>query len=96
MSLPPGLAPYKRTPVFTEATVPQGLLKDHSTAPGVWGLIHVEAGRLRYRGTDPAGPPSEQVLTPKNAPGVVVPMILHHVEPLGPVRFSVEFWRAPA
>ena len=26
--------------------------------------------------------------------GVVVPEVLHHVEPLGPVRFSVEFYKA--
>ncbi len=46
--LPDGLAPYKRTPVFTENTVPASLLKDHKTKAGVWGVIHVKLGRLRY------------------------------------------------
>ena len=45
--LPPGLEPYKRTPLFTGATVPAGLLKDHSTKEGTWGLINVEEGETR-------------------------------------------------
>lgn len=91
--VPPGLAPYKRTSAFTETTVPGALLKDHSTKEGVWGLIHVEHGQLRYCVTDPRRPASERVLTP-GEPGVVEPTILHRVEPLGPVRFHVEFLRA--
>lgn len=91
----PGLEPHKRTPVFTEDTVPAGLLGDHSTKDGVWGLIHVEEGKLRYFVTDPRRPPSEQVLTPATAPGVVEPTILHRVEPVGTVRFYVQFLRDP-
>ncbi|MBV9778213.1 MAG: DUF1971 domain-containing protein [Acetobacteraceae bacterium] len=32
---PPGCEAYRRTPVFTEATIPSGLLRAHRTAPGV-------------------------------------------------------------
>ena len=92
-ALPPGVAPYKRTPTFTEATVPAGLLHDHSTKEGTWGLIHVEEGRLKYLVTDPAKPPEETILVPDAPPGVVEPLILHRVEPLGAVRFHVEFFR---
>ena len=92
-ALPPCAHPYKRTAMFSEGTVPAGLLKDHSTKGGTWGLIHVEEGRLRYAVTDPRREPSERVLTPESEPGVVEPTILHHVEPLGEVRFWVEFWR---
>jgi tellurite resistance-related uncharacterized protein len=91
--VPDGVAPYKRTATFTEVTVPAALLDDHSTKDGVWGLICVEEGQLRYRVTDPRRPASECVLTPE-APGVVEPTILHRVEPLGPVRFHVEFLKA--
>ena len=42
--LPGGLEPYKRTNTFTEDSVPAGLLAEHSTKDGVWGLIHVEKG----------------------------------------------------
>src|SRR3546814_12863867 len=46
--LPLKAKPYKRTPSFTEATIPAGLLGDHSTKAGTWGLIRVEEGLLRY------------------------------------------------
>ena len=91
--LPPGLEAYKRTPLFTEATVPPGLLKNHSTKEGTWGLIHVVAGELRYFVTDPRRPSSCRDLIAGSAPGIVEPTIVHRVEPVGPVHFWVEFYR---
>ncbi|MBO9518322.1 MAG: DUF1971 domain-containing protein [Porphyrobacter sp.] len=88
---PEGLRSYKRTPTFTEENIPQNLLKDHSTKEGTWGLIHVEQGKLRYLVTDDRRTPMELILTPEGEPGLVEPTILHRVEPLGPVRFHVEF-----
>ncbi|WP_256735169.1 DUF3565 domain-containing protein [Variovorax sp. dw_954] len=85
--LPEDFVPYKQTPVFTEQTVPAALRKDHSTRKGVWARIHVLEGRLRYR--VPAWN-VDTVLTP-DLPGVVVPEVLHSVEPLDSVRFRVEF-----
>jgi tellurite resistance-related uncharacterized protein len=93
VSLPTGVRPYRRTPVFTEASIPAGILKAHSTKPDVWGLIHVLEGRLAYRITDPSRETSERVLTRGAEPGLVEPAVLHEVEPLGPVRFYVEFHR---
>jgi tellurite resistance-related uncharacterized protein len=93
-ALPSGLAPYRRTAVFTRHTVPAGLLTDHRTKDGVWGLIHVLSGRLVYAVTDPRRIASERLLTPDAEPGVVEPTILHRVEPNGDVQFLVEFWRA--
>lgn len=89
------LAPYKRTATFTESTVPAGLLEDHSTKDGVWGLIHVEEGKLRYLVTDSRRVSTDQVLTPQTAPGLIEPTILHRVEPIGTVTFHVEFLRDP-
>jgi len=94
--LPEGLEPYSRTATFTEETIPAGLRKDHTTKAGSWGLIRVEQGVLRYRVTDPRRVPMERDLTPETEAGVVEPTILHHVEPIGPVRFHVEFLRQPA
>lgn len=92
--LPTGLQPYKRTPTFTEATIPAGLQSDHSTKDGVWGLIHVEDGELRYIVTDARRGHSEVILTPASMPGIVEPTIVHHVQPIGSVRFHVEFLKA--
>ena len=91
--LPEELRPYKRTASFTEATVPAALLNDHSTKDGAWGLIRVEQGQLRYLVTDPRRPSGERLLTPNGEPGVVEPTVLHRVEPIGEVRFHVEFLR---
>lgn len=96
MALPPGLEAYRRTADFTETTVPAGLLADHTTKDGTWGLIHIAEGRLRYRVTAPRRAPLDVVLSADQPPGVIEPTIRHHVEPLGPVRFHVEFWRAKA
>ncbi len=90
--MPSGFVPYKRTPEFSEETVPQGLRRDHSTKAGVWAQIRVVDGVLRYH------VPSlgRQFDLTRESPGIVIAEVVHHVEPLGPVRFYVEFFRAPA
>jgi tellurite resistance-related uncharacterized protein len=85
---PSGAVPYKRTPVFDQDSLPDGLRHEHRTKAGVWGLIRVLDGRLRYRVIDP---PNEQVLSPE-LPGLVRPEQRHEVTPLGQVRFFVEFY----
>ncbi|SOD40036.1 DUF3565 domain-containing protein [Nitrosovibrio sp. Nv4] len=89
--LPDNFIPYKRTAVFTEESVPGALRKDHSTKTGVWGKIVVEEGKLRYRVSDLG---ADVELSPDNT-GIVIPEVLHNVEPLGAVHFFVEFYRAP-
>lgn len=92
-ALPNNVAPYKKTPIFTQATVPDGLLNDHATKAGVWGLIHVEVGRLLYEISDT----DEAIeLVPDELPGVVEPGVRHRVTPIGYVKFYVEFHRAEA
>jgi tellurite resistance-related uncharacterized protein len=95
VSLPEDVRPYRRTDVFTQATVPAGLLRAHTTKEGAWALIHVLEGRLAYRIKDPRRLALTVVLTPRGPPGVVEPTILHDIEPLGAVRFFVEFHRRP-
>jgi tellurite resistance-related uncharacterized protein len=86
-TLPPHIRPYKRTPEFTEQSIPTGLLKDHTTRSGVWGRIVVISGELGYR---IAGSGEELVLS-AGRPGVVEPEIPHAIAVRGPVRFWVEF-----
>ncbi|WP_265562442.1 DUF1971 domain-containing protein [Sphingomicrobium arenosum] len=92
-NLPDGLEPYKRTATFTEDTLPAGLLAEHSTKDGVWGLIRVEEGALRFVVTDPRRAPAESLLTPEDEFGIIEPTILHRVESVGTVRFHVQFLR---
>ena len=89
-SLPPTVEAYRRTPEFTEESIPDGLRKAHRTKRGVWGRIVVLEGRLLYRIVQP--PPSEFTLDANN-PGVIEPEVEHEVEPQERVRFFVEFYR---
>lgn len=86
---PPGLAPYRRTESFEADTIPAALRRSHTTKAGVWAKIHVERGRLRYRLLHPL---REQELAAGDV-GLVPPEAPHEVEPVGEVRFHVEFHR---
>lgn len=91
--LPEGFAPYRRTPLFDETTLPGALQGAHTTKPGVWALIHVERGEVGYHVGGDA--PEDLVLRP-GAPGVVPATVEHHLELRGPMACWVEFWRASA
>lgn len=90
-SLPSHLVPYKRTPEFTQDSVPDGLLSAHRTKAGVWGKIVVLAGHLTYRILEPEI--TETPLSP-GVDGIVEPTVKHEVVPQPGVRFYVEFYRA--
>jgi len=90
--LPDDAEAHRRTAELTEATVPAGLRRRHTTKAGVWGRIRVLEGRLRYRILEPEI--EEHVLEP-GRDGVVEPGVPHEVEPLGAVRFFVEFLHRP-
>jgi tellurite resistance-related uncharacterized protein len=80
--------PYKSTSVFDENTLPAGLRREHRTKTGVWGVIRVLDGRVRYQVLDPA---SEVILEP-GCSGLILPDEPHLVEPLGPMRMQIEFY----
>ncbi len=88
--IPVHCAAYKRTIDFTSSSIPKALTANHSTKPGVWGLIHVLEGQLRYVVEAPLA--AESLVVP-GRPGVIVPEVLHRVIPEGQVRFFVEFHR---
>ena len=92
-AIPEESEPYQQTKEFSENSVPAGLLRRHNTKAGVWGRICVLEGQLRYRILEPVA--EEHVLEP-GLDGVVEPEIFHEVEPIGHVRFFVEFFRAPS
>lgn len=86
--LPENVAFYKRTPVFTHETLPPGILKDHRTKEGVWGVIEVVDGEIEYV----IGNAEKHILRPGQN-GVIEPQVLHHVKPLGAVSFSIAFYQ---
>jgi tellurite resistance-related uncharacterized protein len=87
--LPGNVTSYNRTPEFTRATIPKGLLRRHQTKAGTWGKIVVLEGQLRYRILEPE---LEEINLWPDKFGVVEPTVRHEVEPIGHVRFYVEFF----
>jgi tellurite resistance-related uncharacterized protein len=92
--LPPGLAFVRRTPSFTRQTVPKPLLSQHSVKAGMWGLLRVERGRVRYCLDD--GSADTRVVA-EGGTAVIEPQALHHVELLDEdSAFFVEFHKPEA
>jgi len=86
---PPGVAPYRKTPIFDSATVPAALLAEHSTKPGVWAVIHVLQGEVTFRQSTPA---FERRLLSGDALACA-PEATHSVALSEDARFQIEFWR---
>lgn len=86
-SLPRHVQVYHRTPDFDQNTIPAGLLREHTTKAGVWARIVVLEGELAFRSVAR----QLNVVLDNTRPGIVEPEVSHEVEPLGPVRFYVEF-----
>ena len=87
--IPNGYVPYRRTPLFTNDSIPEGLRSRHTTKKGVWGIVHVRSGRLRYRIHDPY---HTETILGFDRQGIVLPEVEHEVEPIDNVEFFVEFW----
>jgi len=85
---PAGLQKYSQSPMFTEATIPGALQKDHSTKASVWGKIVVSRGALIYI-RDGQSPQTVQA----GETATIFPEEKHHVTPSGEVTFQVEFYR---
>ena len=86
--LPSGLEVVQRTETWDERSMPTALRGAHRVGAGRWGLLQVEEGRLRFRAS--TEPPIDVLVTPE-APQPIPPEVEHEVEPLGCVRFFVEF-----
>jgi tellurite methyltransferase len=88
--LPDGLRLVRTTEVWDEHTMPAALRRAHRVAAGTWGRLRVERGGVRFRAE--THPPLDVVVGP-DTPQAIPPEVEHHVEPLGEVRFAVEFLR---
>lgn len=91
-SLPAGMACYKTTAHFTSHNVPRSLLASHSVKAGVWGMLRVASGRVRYC-VD--GNPSFSEIVSNGGAAVIEPDTPHHVELMdADSAFFIEFYRA--
>lgn len=89
LALPRGMELTRVTPEFTSETVPTGLLSAHRVAPGVWGLVKVHAGSVRFVAESTG---DERTLHPGETQ-VIEPDVAHHLEVAPDARFVIEFYR---
>ncbi len=87
--LPADVLPGRRTPTFSIATVPPGLLRAHHTT--VWARLEVEAGSVVFHESEP---PWQATASPGN-PVIIVPERIHHIEPSDDACFAVQFFDLP-
>lgn len=86
--LPTNARRRRVTRTFDDTDMPAGLRSRHTTRRGVWAVIHVLEGRLAYRLYEPLAARHELGAGESAA---LPPELEHEVEPLGPVRFHIEF-----
>ncbi|KAL3902770.1 MAG: hypothetical protein SGILL_010703 [Bacillariaceae sp.] len=97
--LPEDVVQYSQVPAkgkfFTADKIPRGLLKDHTTKAGTWGVIRVSEGKLEYTIQEPTQ--SIHEITPETKPGgIIEPQVKHRVKALtDDLKFVVEFYRKP-
>ena len=101
-SLPKNVVKYSQVPsasssrkFFTRDTIPKGLLRQHNTKQGTWGVIHVLRGCLRY--TINEGQHAGTYNLDVDTKGIIEPQVYHSVAPIDDkqVEFIVEFYRLP-
>jgi len=90
LELPADLEVVRATDTWDERTMPAGLRRVHRVAAETWGRIRVEAGTLRFRAQTCS---AVEVVLRAGAVQAIPPDVEHDVEPMGAVRFCVEFLR---
>ena len=88
--LPDGLE-VVRTARFDDTSLPAGLRRDHEVASGVWAVLRVAAGEVRF--TMATDPPVDRTI-PAGESQPIPPGVPHAVTPIGPTELAVDFLRA--
>lgn len=89
--LPAGYAPYHRSAPLRTGSIPDALLRQHDTKPGVWARLEVSSGSLDFIERLEQG--ERHTLVPAGAHAVIRPGVAHRVAPNGDVEFTIQFWR---
>ena len=86
--LPEGLRVVRTTPTWDDGNMPAGLRQTHRVAEGVWGRLVVESGALHFEAE--THPRIDRVIS-QGQSQALPPDVDHHIEPVGAVRFHLEF-----
>jgi tellurite methyltransferase len=88
--LPDAVRHVRSSPEWDERTLPPGLSQAHQLAAGTWGQIVVRQGTLRF--SMDGEPAWSAELTPCHPAQAIPPQVRHAVQPLGKVRFRIDFF----
>lgn len=88
--LPFAVRLVRSSPLWDERTMPRGLLRSHRLSVGTWGVLKVHEGDLGFSVLGDA--PLSMVLHRDSPDWAIPPEVAHEVRPLGPVRFSIDFF----
>lgn len=84
-------APYRSTPVFDQDSLPAALRARHSTKAGVWGMIRILEGEVRFTCLDP----EKETILAAGMSAVLLPEQRHYVTPIGPMKMRIDFYDEP-
>ena len=87
-NLPANARAYRRLGSFDADSIPAGLWRRHQLKPGVWGVLSVDAGSIRFCWDDKQG--GTRILSAGEAL-LIPPVVPHHLEREGPVAISLAF-----
>jgi tellurite resistance-related uncharacterized protein len=88
--LPEGLHVVRTSATWTEATLPAALQRHHRLAAGVWALLRVEQGSVRFVARTR---PQIDVVVAAGGEQPIPPEVDHHLVLLGPMAVHLEFLR---
>lgn len=87
--LPAGVQLIGSTPQWDEHSIPKGLRRTHRLSSGRWGQLVVLEGQLQFTAhTDPV----IDVIVGAGSVQAIPPDVEHEVQPLGSVRFLINFF----
>lgn len=80
--------PYRSTSVFDQDNLPTSLRRAHNTKTGVWGVLRILSGSLRYGITETGA--LETFYAGQHV--LILPEQVHWVEPIGNMEMQVDFY----
>ncbi len=89
--LPEGLDMLRSTPSWDAGSMPPGLRKEHRLAAGIWAVLTVEEGEVRFR--SPALSGAADVTVAAGSTQAVPPEAPHTVELAPGTRFHLDILR---
>lgn len=78
-----------KTPIFNNKTCPEGIKKQHATARGIYGILHVVEGMVEFVWEDS----NERIIVDTTKSFKITSERKHHLNLLWNTKFYIEFYK---